>query len=452
MEVHKQYVTHVRGGGTMPWTQFEQLYAGAYKKQSSSAMENSGKRALQAKQREERNLKKKLPVPDNQRCSICTELLNFTYVTNHCRSIAERVEYVPDGPPVPNDCEQNLAKKREGVTTPCKHCFHRCCLGKWLQITNSCPICKTAFTQEFKERVTRIIAPQPQQLIDLPAEQYRFNYYPEYAAALSYVSGIADVNTTVVTIPSQYSRFVELSLRKEFANIINYSIDHDDNNDTVRKVFEWIKGYRWITPNFEIIYAKMFELDSNLTIIFLNLVFTYVKQNGTIIKPSTYFQNSFVEAFIQTSLATEEFIQYQFDSLKSQFGYNNEDFEIESAYNIIEKTEISQIKLNDLNESTERIINNTDFYNLNANIAGTRTLHLQMLQEVLYRLENEESEQAFVKTVKSMCLCAYKSKTMTFEFLSIAFSYWVNPSRGYLYIISQAMYNLGEYFATGGQL
>ena len=51
MEVHKQYVTHVRGGGTMPWTQFEQLYAGAYKKQSSSAMENTGKRALQAKQR-----------------------------------------------------------------------------------------------------------------------------------------------------------------------------------------------------------------------------------------------------------------------------------------------------------------------------------------------------------------------------------------------------------------
>lgn len=434
MNVHKHYVSYLRGGGKLKWLDFVDIHGGAKKKEVQKSPGNVSKSEMQKSLREMRSMKAKLPVPANQRCSICTEMLNFMYVTNHCRSLAERSEYVPEAPVVPNDCNKP-GKQRQGVTTPCRHCFHRCCLRQWLQISNSCPICKTVFTEDFFKRVQGEV-PLPQPVFSGPIN-FIYSFDQRKNAALSYASGLPDVSEDVVPVEPPNVWYIRNEIKHEFGRILNL-LHMESDLGRIHELFQWIRGYFTIHGQARILGWQ----NQEDIVIFLNVLFTYVKKDGTIRRPNTYFQNNFKEAFLLGAKSFAKFFDV-FPYLEEEYGSGQFYNTLENT-NLADKIEISPGQINSFNERIAIVENNTDYYNININFDETKAFQLQMLREVLQRLP-EDSRDGFKTIVKGMCLGAFKSKTFTLAVIE-SFKYYGGQLTDFYIVIAQCMYNLGEYF------
>ena len=389
-------------------------------------------------------------------------------MTNHCRSIAERVEYVPDGLPVPNDCEQNLAKKREGVTTPCSHCFHRCCLGKWLTINNSCPMCKTAFTQEFKTKVQgpgQNPGQNPGQGFieyflqeEFPTIRYRYLTNNASNQVLSYATGIEDASVEIVTVPRIYFDFIPTNIDREFFDLVDANVSLNQNiyntNFVIVKrdqYLQWAKGYTTTE------HIRMFNWRYSFLIVFFNVIFTHVEQDGSPLRASDYFQpnESYKEAFTRAATAWKGFYSHILPSLVESLNeiYTTAQVDVsmlaEIPTNLNEKIETTQYDMNNYEEQLQELIENPMIGH--GTFQQVRTLQLQMFRHIIDLLPDQD-KQEFISMIRGICQCAYKSKTLTFHLLRATFSYFVDDSRRILVFVSQILYNWGQYFATGGQL
>merc|ERR1719146_603485 len=79
---------------------------------------------------------------------------NYRAAREDTLSLLQRIEYSPDlfaDSSDPNDsrpsgecccCCENFNAERTIVRTPCEHYYHLECLGEWLKLAKTCPICR----------------------------------------------------------------------------------------------------------------------------------------------------------------------------------------------------------------------------------------------------------------------------------------------------------------------
>mmetsp|Transcript_120491 Transcript_120491/g.212642 ORF Transcript_120491/g.212642 Transcript_120491/m.212642 type:complete len:311 (+) Transcript_120491:38-970(+) len=87
----------------------------------------------------------------------------------------EKVEYDPAlfvDDAVPGDarptaecccCMENFSHEKEIIRTPCKHYFHKSCLGDWLKLARTCPLCRCDLDQAtFSEHPKEVVENGPE--------------------------------------------------------------------------------------------------------------------------------------------------------------------------------------------------------------------------------------------------------------------------------------------------